>query len=144
MAIPRSRRWSHDPQRQQLVNVRLGLLRLHKTLIDAERVVLERRRGTMSSGEFLQALLQDPYLAWLRPFSGLIVEIDEALAADEPITASRARSFIEEVRALVSAGEEDAGTSRYEALRSRDPDVLIAHVELSSRIAVALEQGGEV
>ncbi len=141
MASRRFREASPDPVREQLVGVRLGLLRLHKTLIDTERAYFERRHGRMTSGQFLQALLQDPYFTWLRPYSGLIVEIDEALAADEPVTAQRARAFIEQVRALVELPEEEdvAPTSRYGELRRRDPDVLMAHVELTSRIAAALE-----
>lgn len=124
-----------DPVVRDLKAVRLGLLRLHKALIDSERAVFEQSRGRLTSGQFLQALLQEPFFEWLRPFSGLIVRMDEALAAEEPVTEEDARSLIDEVRALVE-GE------RYEAVRDRDPDVLVAHVELTGRITAAVDGGG--
>lgn len=125
-----------DPVRQQLVEVRRGLLRLHKALIDSERAAYERERGALTSGQLLQALLDDPFFAWLRPFSGLIVEIDEALAEREPMSAQRARAYIERVEQLVAPvqGEDEISpAARYDHVVQRDADVLLAHVELTSR-----------
>lgn len=128
-----------DPVRQQLLEVRKGLLRLHKALIDSERLEYERGHGQMSNGQFLQALIQDPFFAWLRPYSGLIVEIDEVLATREPVAEADARDFVERVRALVLLpGEGGSAEARYETVRQRDPAVLLLHVELTSRIATAL------
>lgn len=146
MPLPNSRsNLPPDPVRQRLVEVRRGLFRLHKTLIDSERATFERSRGPLSNGQFLQALIQDPFFAWLRPFSGLLVEIDEALAAKEPIAEGSARGYIEQVRGLVepagAEGEEEGAGGRYEEVRQRDPNVLIAHVELAGRIAAATEGG---
>ncbi|HEX2091476.1 MAG TPA: hypothetical protein VHG28_03700 [Longimicrobiaceae bacterium] len=137
MALPLSRRPPSDPMRLHLMEVRRGLLRLHKALIDSERVVFERRSGRMSNGQFLQALLQDPFFAWLRPFSGLITEIDEALASDEPPGPLAAMAYIQQVRALVTPEPGSEPAARYEQVRQRDPDVLGAHVELIRRIAAA-------
>lgn len=145
MALSRSRSdLPPDPVRQHLVEVRRGLFRLHKALIDSERARFESRHGVMSNGRFLQALIQDPFFAWLRPFSGLIVEIDEVLATREPLPEGSARGYIEQVRGLVdpAGAEEDEGAGgRYEEVRQRDPAVLIAHVELAGRIAAATEDG---
>ena len=125
-----------DPVRQHLIEVRRGLLRLHKALIDSERAVFERDRGPLTSGQLLQALLEEPAFAWLRPFSGLIVEIDEALAAREPMEPDAARGYLDRVQALVAVPEEnDADVStKYERAVRRDPDVLVAHVELTGRL----------
>ncbi|HEV2146576.1 MAG TPA: hypothetical protein VGR37_04090 [Longimicrobiaceae bacterium] len=138
MSPPVSRRdRSPDPVRDNLKEVRRGLLRLHKALIDAERATFERDHGALTNGAFLQALIQDPFFAWLRPFSGLIVEIDEALAARDPLPPQQARAYIGRVRELVEPEDEDA--ERYARVRQRDPAVLIAHVELEARIAAAGE-----
>jgi hypothetical protein len=121
-----------DPVRQRLVEVRRGLLRLHKTLIDSERRAYETRAGATSNGQFLQLLLQDPFFVWLRPFSGLIAAMDEALAEAEGVSAEDAEAFLAQVRALI--GPPDANTggeTRYEEVRGRDPDVLFAHVQLA-------------
>ncbi len=113
-----------DPVRQQLREVRRGFFRLHKTLIDTERAAFERAEGRLSDGQFLQALIQDPFFAWLRSYSSLLVEIDEALAAKEPLSRESGRGYIEQVSALVAPAMGDEGANRYEQVRQRDPDVL--------------------
>ena len=121
-----------DPVRQRLVEARRGLLRLHKALIDAERRAYEARAGVTSNGQFLQLLLQDPFFVWLRPFSGLIAAMDEALAEAEGVKAEDAEAFLAQVRGLI--GPPDANTggeTRYEEVRGRDPDLLFAHVQLA-------------
>lgn len=123
-----------DPLREPFVQVRRGLLDLHKTLIDAERAAAERRDGPMSSGQFLQALLQEPAFAWLRPFSALLVEIDELLATREPLSRPQVDAYLARIRGLV-APEAESDARRYEHVRDRDPDVLVAHVELVRRMA---------
>src|SRR5262249_15229639 len=66
------------------------LLDLHKALIDSERVVYETKVGPIKSPHhFFQLVSSDPWFAWLRPVSQLIVAMDEALDADEPLTSDR-------------------------------------------------------
>lgn len=124
-----------DPIRDRLKEIRLGLLRLHKALIDAERGEAERRNGPVSSGQFLQMLIQDESFAWLRPFSELIVQMDEAFATREPIPEEDARAYVQQVVALLAPGEESASHGRLDALRRREGTVLAAHEELTRRIA---------
>ena len=66
-----------------LAEMRRHLLALHKTLVDAERREYERRQGRVRDGEFLSALLNDPELAWLKPLTTLVAQIDEVLDDDE-------------------------------------------------------------
>ena len=69
----------------RLRQVRDRLLDLHKALLDAERARFEREHGKVaSSGQWLQLVLSHEQFAWLRPYSGLIVRIDEWLASDAP------------------------------------------------------------
>src|SRR5262245_66545123 len=73
--------------RQPLQELRDALLDLHKVLIDSERAVYETNVGPIDSPHhFLQLLSSDPWFAWLRPVSQLIVAMDEALDAEEPLT----------------------------------------------------------
>ena len=129
-----------DPIRDRLKEVRLGLLRLHKALIDAERGEIERRSGPMSSGHFLQMLIQDEAFAWLRPFSELIVQMDEAFATREPIPEENARAYVRQVVALLAPAPPAA--HRLDELRRREGTVLGAHEELTRRIA-AFPSGAE-
>lgn len=136
-----TRNLTPEPRLERLKAVRLAVLRLHKALIDSERGEWERSRGPATSNELLKALFEDPFFAWLRPFSGLIVGIDEALAGEAPVSEADARSFVEQARELIAVDEGDEPTvNRYDLVTRRDPNVLVLHVELSSRINDALAE----
>jgi len=115
--------------REHLTQLRETLLQLHKALVDSERHSYEQSIGSIaSSGHFLQLLTTDPWFAWLHPVSELIVAIDEALDAKEPLTRAAAEVLAKQVRGLLVASETGEGFARhyYDALQ-RDPDVLYAH-----------------
>jgi hypothetical protein len=72
---------------QPLAELRDALLRLHKVLLDSERAVYERNVGPINSpNHFFQLLTNDPWFAWLRPISQLIVAIDETLDAPDDLS----------------------------------------------------------
>ena len=78
-----------DITRDALKELRHGLLRLHKTLLDLERRGYERARGRIgNSYEFLQLVLKDPWFDWLHRLSELIVQIDETLDTRDSDTPS--------------------------------------------------------
>jgi hypothetical protein len=112
--------------------LRPPLLDLHRRLLEAERVDLERYGGRLTGAEFLQIASQSFRLAWLRPLSELIVAIDEALDADDGESAAAApESLVAQVRALVAP--PDAGTPfgrRYLAMLQVSPGVVMAHSAL--------------
>ncbi|HQV47302.1 MAG TPA: hypothetical protein PL109_12760, partial [Nitrospira sp.] len=67
-----------DHMRTHLGNLSRSLLRLHKALLDSERVSYERVHGRIeTNGAFFQLVLGDAWFAWLRPLSQLMVKIDE-------------------------------------------------------------------
>src|SRR4051812_1018173 len=73
--------------RANLVSMRDAVLRLHKALVDSERVEYERTMGPISStNEFLRLLSNDPWFAWLSPLTRLLVNMDEALESEEQLT----------------------------------------------------------
>ena len=74
-----------DHMRTHLGNLSRSLLRLHKALLDSERVSYERVHGRIeTNGAFFQLVLGDAWFAWLRPLSQLMVKIDE-LSEEEKI-----------------------------------------------------------
>src|SRR5918999_360002 len=75
-----------ESTRRRLRDLRRALLRLHKTLLDAERAMYESMHGRVSSGELLQLVIGDEHFAWLHAVSELIVRVDELLDAEEPAT----------------------------------------------------------
>lgn len=138
MALPP--RTPRDPLHEPLREVRRGLLRLHKALIDAEREAFQAGHGGLSNTQFLQALVDDPFFQWLRPFSGLIVEIDGALASrDAAVTPPQARYFVDRVAGLVNPAPVGMiATARLQQLRRQDAGVGFAHGELMRALAVAM------
>jgi hypothetical protein len=109
------------------------LLRLHKALLEAERASYERGRGSIGgSGEFLQLVLNDPWFAWLRPVSELIVRIDELLEPAQEATEAEATAALGRTAALFrpADGGGEFGRRYREALQ-QSPDAVLAHGELS-------------
>ncbi len=120
---------------ERLQALRSRLLRLHKALVESERVQYEKVIGKIQSpNHFLQLLTNDPWFAWLSPLSQLIVSIDEALDAREPLTTPRAEALLKESARLLTASENGSGFARhyYEALQ-RDPNVVLAHADVKRR-----------
>ena len=116
-----------DTDVHRLVDLRLGLLRLHKVLLEMERINYEKAHGQVNSGELLQLVLNHPQFNWLRMISALVVEIDEALDGDEPVTVSDCKNLISQARALlVSPGNEEFKT-KYQAALQLEPAVVMAH-----------------
>lgn len=109
--------------------LRHGLLALHKTLLDAERLRYEREHGRLEGGgQMLQLLAFDPAFAWLRVLSALIVQIDERLDDKEhPFTSADAAKLRAEARGLLvgKEGGHEFQTNYDRALQS-SPDAVIA------------------
>jgi len=106
-----------------------ALLRLHKALLDDERVSYERVNGRIASnGEFLQLVLGDPWFAWLRPLSQLLAKLDELGEEDTSTDGLATPALIASIQPLLTPSEEGTGFGRhyYEALQ-RAPDVVLAH-----------------
>ncbi len=119
--------------RERLQTLRSGLLRLHKALVESERVQYEKVIGKIQSpNHFLQLLTNDPWFAWLSPLSQLIVSIDEALDAKEPLTIPGVDALVKQASRLLVASENGSGFAKdyFEALQ-RDPDVVMAHAEVT-------------
>jgi len=118
--------------RQRLTELRHALLKLHKTLVDSERVGYEKTIGQIKSpNHFLQLLTTDPWFAWLRPLSQLIVAMDEALDAEEPLTAAKVDALAQQAKLLLVAAETSEGfPGHYHEALQRDPDVVLAHAEV--------------
>lgn len=119
--------------RSRLEALRTSLLNLHKALVESERVEYEHTVAKISSpNHFLHLLTNDPWFAWLSPLSRLIVSVDEALDAKEPLTHSRVEGLVKEAAGMLVASETGEGFAQnyFEALQ-RDPDVVLAQGEVT-------------
>ncbi|MES2464694.1 MAG: hypothetical protein V4671_29375 [Armatimonadota bacterium] len=128
--------------RQRMEGVRRGLLRLHKTLLDSERAAYEQVYGRVSPGDLLQLLINNQRFAWLRPFSEMVVQIDEMLEADrdseEAATEQGGVALLQQVRLLLTPTETETDASRrYHDALQKDPATVLAHAEIVKLLPAA-------
>jgi hypothetical protein len=128
--------------RQRVTAVREALLRLHKALLESERASYEKVFGKIGSPyQFLQLAATDPWFAWLRPLTRILVALDELLEAKEPLTAAGAEALAGRARMLLVPTVDGEGFSRhYDDALQRDPDVVFAHAAAARLIRA---EGGE-
>ena len=124
-----------DLTRGSLKELRHGLLRLHKLLLDLERRVYERARGPISNSyEFLQLVLKDPWFDWLHRLSELIVQIDESLDTRDPempMTEQDAKALVERAKTLLAPSESGTQFQKnYFLALQQSPDVVLLHSEV--------------
>lgn len=123
-------------QHQHLRELRNKLLRLHACLLDTERITYEQVRGRVTSSELLQLVIEHEQFAWLHRISELVVQIDEMLVADEPVSLDDVKNLIADARTLITPSEVGNGFARkYYAALQREPDVVLAHAEVSELLA---------
>jgi hypothetical protein len=121
-----------DLTRERLTNLRNGLLKLHKALLDSERAAYDRDVARITStGQFLDLVLNDPWFNWLRDLSQFIVLIDETLDFEDPATSADADRLIAQARDLIAPSEDGSAFARsyFEAMQ-RDPNAVLAHRDM--------------
>jgi len=124
-----------DLTRGALKELRHGLLRLHKLLLELERRDFERAHGKISNSyEFLQLVLKDPWFDWLHRLSELIVQIDESLDTRDSevvMTEDDAKALVERAKTLLAPSETGTQFQKnYFLALQQSPDVVLLHSEV--------------
>jgi hypothetical protein len=125
-------------ERAALTETRNGLLRLHKVLLDWERIRYERSNGRITDNmKLLHLTINDPAFAWLRELSALIVQIDERTEDKKaPLTSSDVKSLRAEVRSLLSPSQTGGAFQRnYFFALQETPDIVVAHSAMLKLLA---------
>jgi hypothetical protein len=99
--------------------LRSALLALHKALLAAERVQVERVHGRMANAEFLQVVSDPVRYGWLKPFTGLILAIDDEEHQGD--IQAEARELLKPPKADTPFGR------RYLSLMQREPGLVVEH-----------------
>jgi hypothetical protein len=119
-------------QQQFLRNLRNKFLNLHTCLLETERIAYEQVSGRVTSTELLRLVIDHEQFAWLHKISELVVQIDEMLAADEPILPENVQNLIAHAQRLIVPSEVgNAFARKYYAALQREPGVVLAHAEVS-------------
>jgi hypothetical protein len=122
-----------------------ALLRLHKALLDGERLGFERRHGPIgSNGQYLQLVLSHSDFAWLRDLSRLMAELDDVTGKSDATAVRTIGDLIAALRRLLTPrqGDEGFGGRYYEALQ-RDSDMVLAHQTVTNLLEAAVRKEGE-
>jgi hypothetical protein len=123
---------------EELRALRLPLLALHKAVLATERRAVEKVHGEMSGAEFLQ-LVSDPVrYGWLKPFSELILAIDDTLEVqdDGEQEIATPQEMLDRTRELLLPPKGDTPFGRrYLSLMQREPELVIAHSALVKQLA---------
>lgn len=110
---------------------RTALLSLHKSLVDAELARYAAAVGPVQGPHHALKLLgDDPWFEWLRPMLVLIVQIDERLADQRPMTVDEFENFRQETRALLQASPETDTGREYQRSLQELPTVVVLHGKL--------------
>lgn len=121
-----------SPARKTLIELRLALLRVHKSLLEMERREYQKAHGFVNSGQLFRLVVDNPQFAWLHNISEFVVRIDETLSAEEPVTTDYTTGAISLARKMfVPTQSGDAFQKKYYDAIQRDPAVVIDHAELA-------------
>jgi hypothetical protein len=130
-------RTMHTPDDPPRAELRAALRELSKALLPLHRALIEAARDdymfatgqSVGPAQLLQLVTDDPFFAWLKPMTSLIVEIDEMARVDfEPGAAHGLAARVERLF-------EGAFNERYVPLLQRDVDVAVAHAAIRRALA---------
>jgi hypothetical protein len=122
---------------QRLDMSRTLLLKVHRALLEAERVRYEKARGRIPNNtEFLQLVINDPWFDWLRPMTQMVLLIDERVSDKKsPLGRDEAQLLFDRARALLKAHPEgDAFQRLYADALQHSPSLAV----LARQVAAAL------
>lgn len=131
-------RTMHTPDSPERAALRAALRELSKALLPLHRALIEAARDdyafaygkAVSPTQLLQLISDDPFFAWLKPMTSLIVEIDEMARVD--FEADDARAVAARVEQLFDVA---AFNDRYVPLLQRDVDVAVTHAAIRRALA---------
>jgi hypothetical protein len=129
-----------SPIFRKLTDVRHALLRLHKALLDDQRIAYEREHGVVTPAEFLQLIINEPSFDWLHRLSELVVQIDEQMEDTENIlTADSAKVLLDQAKTLLTPAESGEGFARayFEAIQ-RNPEIAMLQGQIRKLISAPL------
>ena len=114
---------------KKLRDLNVRMIRLHKVLLDRQHEAYERDYGPVMPARLLQLVLTSEQFAWLRPLSGLMARIDEAVD-DSETSRTTVEGLFREVHGLLRSNRQGAFETRYRDALQESPDVVIAHADV--------------
>lgn len=134
-------RTMHTPDTPERAELRAALREVSKLLLPLHRALIEVAKEDYAfevgpidkPAQLLQLLTDDPFFAWLKPITSLIVDIDEMTRTD--FADADAAAIADRVESLFGNGADEAFTARYVPMLQRDIDVAAGHAALRKALA---------
>ena len=128
---------AHAAARAALRDASRSLLPLHRALIEATRSDYAYAHGPVDHPTQLFRLVsEDPFFAWLKPITTLIVDIDELARRDFEL--GEARAIAARLEAMFGSEADPDFGARYIPILQRDVDVAIGHAEVRKAIVALI------
>jgi hypothetical protein len=108
------------------------LLPLHRALIDGAKEDYAFAVEPVKPAQLLQLLTDDPFFAWLKPVTSLIVDIDEMARTD--FETSDAAAIADRIDSLFGPKAEGTFSEQYVPMLQRNVDIAIGHAALRKAI----------
>ncbi len=125
-------------QRAALRDVSKALLPLHRTLIEGAKedygLALE---PVNRPAHLLQLLGEDPFFAWLKPVTSLIVDLDEMVRRE--FVDDDAKAILDRLHHLWGPDADPEFTEHYVPIMQRDVDAAIFHAVAHKTIGALAE-----
>lgn len=120
--------------RAALRDVSKLLLPLHRALINAAKEDYAFAVGPVAKpAQLLQLLTDDPFFAWLKPVTALIVDIDEMARTD--FETSDVAAIADRVDRLFGPKADEGFSRQYVPMLQRNVEVAISHATLRKAAA---------
>jgi hypothetical protein len=120
----------NDTTRTRLDEISRALLKLHKSLLDDERIIYEAENGAVSPNDMFRLALGHPQFMWLGKMLTLIAQLDEAASPRRPATETQAQLLLTEVRAMLTLQHNDQTfVERLQNALARSTDATDKHQE---------------
>lgn len=130
-----------DTTRARLDQVSQVLLRLHKSLLDDERIIYEAENGAVTPNEMFRLALGHPQFTWLGKILSLIAQLDEAASVRRPATETQAQSLLVEAQVLLRMEHEDQTfVARFQQALTRSTDATEKYQEALEIVTTESEQ----
>ena len=134
-------RTMHTPDDETRANLRSALRDISHSLLPLHRALIEATREEYSFAyepvqqptQVLRLLHEHPFFEWLKPLTGLIVEIDELARRD--FTTDEVAAVAKSVDSMFGAAPDAQFASRYVPILQRNTDVAIGHAAVRKAAA---------
>ena len=127
-------RTMHTPDSPERAELRANLRELSKALLPLHRYLIEAAKSDYafayapveSPGHLLRLLGDDPFFAWLKPMTSIIVDIDEMVRRDFELA---------DARAIADRVHQFLGAENYVTMLQREIDIATAHAAMRKVLA---------